>query len=165
MVFQLFPMAANHWSNDGMVTIHRYGLIWANGQRHGWATLKSAQCNLIWQLLPCEQVYSGVKRKTTFKMDSYRIDRKQVWSKSYKIYCNHWYLLLNSSTNSCKLFFFFLNRRKAELYSCLVLVWVEQTCVKWACLPFRRWNTSFVCSAFNRNRGQLRMLVTVIIVS
>ena len=35
MVFQLFPMAANHWSNDGMVTIHRYGLIWANGQRHG----------------------------------------------------------------------------------------------------------------------------------
>ena len=26
MVFQLFPMVANHWSNDGMVTIHRYGL-------------------------------------------------------------------------------------------------------------------------------------------
>ena len=21
-----FPMVANHWSNDGMVTIHRYGL-------------------------------------------------------------------------------------------------------------------------------------------
>ena len=27
MVFQWFPMVANHWSNDGMVTIHRYGLI------------------------------------------------------------------------------------------------------------------------------------------
>ena len=26
MVFQWFPMIANHWSNDGMVTIHRYGL-------------------------------------------------------------------------------------------------------------------------------------------
>ena len=27
MVFQWFPMVANHWSNDGMVTIHRYGLV------------------------------------------------------------------------------------------------------------------------------------------
>ena len=27
MVFQWFPMVANHWSNDGMVTIHRYGLF------------------------------------------------------------------------------------------------------------------------------------------
>ena len=26
MVFQWFPMVANHWSNDGMVTIHRSGL-------------------------------------------------------------------------------------------------------------------------------------------
>ena len=26
MVFQLFPMAANHWSNDGMVKIHCHGL-------------------------------------------------------------------------------------------------------------------------------------------
>ena len=26
MVFQWFPMVANHWSSDGMVTIHRYGL-------------------------------------------------------------------------------------------------------------------------------------------
>ena len=25
MIFQWFPMVANHWSNDGMVTIHRYG--------------------------------------------------------------------------------------------------------------------------------------------
>ena len=25
--FQWFPMVANHWSNDGMVTIHRYGLV------------------------------------------------------------------------------------------------------------------------------------------
>ena len=24
MVFQWFPMVAAHWSNDGMVTIHRY---------------------------------------------------------------------------------------------------------------------------------------------
>ena len=24
---QWFPMVGNHWSNDGMVTIHRYGLI------------------------------------------------------------------------------------------------------------------------------------------
>ena len=24
--FQWFPMVANYWSNDGMVTIHRYGL-------------------------------------------------------------------------------------------------------------------------------------------
>ena len=23
-----FSMVANHWSNDGMVTIHRYGLAW-----------------------------------------------------------------------------------------------------------------------------------------
>ena len=27
MVFQCFTMEANHWSNDGMVTIHRYGLL------------------------------------------------------------------------------------------------------------------------------------------
>ena len=27
MVFQWFPMVANHWSNDGMITIHRYGLF------------------------------------------------------------------------------------------------------------------------------------------
>ena len=27
MVFQWFPMVANHWSNDGMVTIHCYGLL------------------------------------------------------------------------------------------------------------------------------------------
>ena len=27
MVFQWFPMVANHWSDDGMVTIHRSGLI------------------------------------------------------------------------------------------------------------------------------------------
>ena len=27
MVFQWFPMVANHWSNDGMVTIHRSGLF------------------------------------------------------------------------------------------------------------------------------------------
>ena len=26
-----FSMAANHWSNDGMVTIHRYGLLQLNG--------------------------------------------------------------------------------------------------------------------------------------
>ena len=26
MVFQWFPMVANHWSDDGMVTIHRSGL-------------------------------------------------------------------------------------------------------------------------------------------
>ena len=27
MVFQWFSMVANHWSDDGMVTIHRSGLI------------------------------------------------------------------------------------------------------------------------------------------
>ena len=27
MVFQWFPMVANHWSDDGMVTIHRSGLF------------------------------------------------------------------------------------------------------------------------------------------
>ena len=27
MVFQWFPMVANHWSSDGMVTIHRLFLI------------------------------------------------------------------------------------------------------------------------------------------
>ena len=27
MVFQWFPMVANHWSDDGMVAIHRSGLI------------------------------------------------------------------------------------------------------------------------------------------
>ena len=26
MVFQCFPMVANHWSNGGLVTIHHYGL-------------------------------------------------------------------------------------------------------------------------------------------
>ena len=26
MIFQWFPMVANHWSDDGMVTIHRSGL-------------------------------------------------------------------------------------------------------------------------------------------
>ena len=26
-----FSMVANHWSNDGMVTIHRYGLTQCNG--------------------------------------------------------------------------------------------------------------------------------------
>ena len=30
MVFQWFPMVANHWSNDGMVTIHRRGLLHAD---------------------------------------------------------------------------------------------------------------------------------------
>ena len=27
MVFQWFPMVANHWYDDGMVTIHRSGLL------------------------------------------------------------------------------------------------------------------------------------------
>ena len=27
MVFQWFPMVAKHWSNDGVVTIHHYGLF------------------------------------------------------------------------------------------------------------------------------------------
>ena len=27
MVFQWFPMVANHWSNNGMVTVHCYGLV------------------------------------------------------------------------------------------------------------------------------------------
>ena len=27
MVFQWFPMVANHWSDNGMVTIHRSGLL------------------------------------------------------------------------------------------------------------------------------------------
>ena len=31
MVFQWFSMVANHWSDDGMVTIHRSGLLWAKG--------------------------------------------------------------------------------------------------------------------------------------
>ena len=30
MVFQWFPMLANHWSDDGMVTIHRSGLLLSN---------------------------------------------------------------------------------------------------------------------------------------
>ena len=30
MFFQWFPMVANHWSDDGMVTIHRSGLIIGN---------------------------------------------------------------------------------------------------------------------------------------
>ena len=28
MVFQWFPMVANHWSNYGMVMIHHHGLLW-----------------------------------------------------------------------------------------------------------------------------------------
>ena len=38
MVFQWFPMVANHWSNDGMVTIHRSGLFhnFAIAIAHGW---------------------------------------------------------------------------------------------------------------------------------
>ena len=31
MVFQWFPMVANHWSDDGMVTIHRSGLVSGQG--------------------------------------------------------------------------------------------------------------------------------------
>merc|ERR1719341_2676171 len=27
MVFQWFSMVANHWSNNGMVTVHCYGLV------------------------------------------------------------------------------------------------------------------------------------------
>ena len=37
MVFQWFPMVANHWSDDGMVTIHRSGLLWTNPYKQiGW---------------------------------------------------------------------------------------------------------------------------------
>ena len=34
MVFQWFPMVGNHWSNDGMVTIHRCGLLNGNLNFH-----------------------------------------------------------------------------------------------------------------------------------
>ena len=34
MVFQWFPMEGNHWSNDGIVTIHRRGL--GGCYRQGW---------------------------------------------------------------------------------------------------------------------------------
>ena len=37
MVFQWFPMVANHWSDDGMVTIHRSGLI--GGADNSFVTL------------------------------------------------------------------------------------------------------------------------------
>ena len=32
MVFQWFPMVANHWSDDGMVMIHRSGLFGSIGK-------------------------------------------------------------------------------------------------------------------------------------
>ena len=37
MFFQWFPMVGNHWSNDGMVMIHRYGLDRANKWMGSWA--------------------------------------------------------------------------------------------------------------------------------
>ena len=39
MVFHRFPMVANHWSNDGMVTIHRYGLL-----VYVWAVINDHRC-------------------------------------------------------------------------------------------------------------------------
>ena len=34
MVFQWFSMVANHWSDDGMVTIHRSGLMMMDGAHY-----------------------------------------------------------------------------------------------------------------------------------
>ena len=40
--FQWFPMVANHWSNDGMVTIHRHG----PGSVHLQASVEVAEKSL-----------------------------------------------------------------------------------------------------------------------
>ena len=42
MVFQLFPMVANHWSDDGMVTIHRSGLDVSNRDE-----VLKCQCDIL----------------------------------------------------------------------------------------------------------------------
>ena len=48
LVFQWFPMAANHWSDDGMVTIHRSGLDpGISGPIYGSSCLKLTM-QVIW---------------------------------------------------------------------------------------------------------------------
>ena len=49
MVFQWFPMVGNHWSNDGMVTIHRRCLIWIiwNSTNQGSALLKLNDVHVV----------------------------------------------------------------------------------------------------------------------
>ena len=80
MVFQWFPMVANHWSDDGMVTIHRSGLSRRNvvGFMEGWTKR--------WWLhvakLPCQVVGSA------------KIQRKNV---SY-FHCSNAILILLRST-------------------------------------------------------------------
>ena len=37
MVFKWFSMVPNHWSDDGMVTIHRSGLVCCEGQLKQWS--------------------------------------------------------------------------------------------------------------------------------
>ena len=59
MVFQWFPMVANHWSDDGMVTIHRSGLVGTLVQRAAsWAKsafLKNEKIQRAWLVtLPVE---------------------------------------------------------------------------------------------------------------
>ena len=41
MVFQWFPMVANHWSNDGMVTIHRRGLMTRFSCQIAWVVVQN----------------------------------------------------------------------------------------------------------------------------
>ena len=43
MVFQWFPMVANHWSNDGMVTIHRRGLLITHRPTLPWSATQTWQ--------------------------------------------------------------------------------------------------------------------------
>ena len=60
MVFQWFPMVSNHWSYDGMVTIHRSGLkaiiINLIAQASSWSqklTWLQAPARSCWCLAPC----------------------------------------------------------------------------------------------------------------
>ena len=48
MVFQWFPMVANHWSNDGMVTIHRSGLV---GQEEVSCKSREEMCTKMYSSL------------------------------------------------------------------------------------------------------------------
>ena len=49
MVFQWFSMVANHWSDNGMVTIHRSGLTWTdlNENRGNWILLGWTRSALV----------------------------------------------------------------------------------------------------------------------
>ena len=46
MVFQWYYNVANHWSNDGMVTIHHYGLMGGLGKSNAEAQVQVVALHL-----------------------------------------------------------------------------------------------------------------------